>query len=162
MEHFELFVLARAIHVLCVVIWIGGVAMVTMAVLPFVARHDDLAAGLAFFEGVERRFKWIARVTTLLVGATGFYMLHAMNGWWMFTRASYWWMHAMVFVWLLFTVLLFVVEPLVIEPSISAEGADDAGATIRRMQRVHTVLLGVSLVTVFGAVAGAHGWLLFD
>lgn len=162
MEHYELFVLARAIHVLCVVIWIGGVAMVTMAVLPSVAGHESSAAGLAFFEGVERRFKWIARVTTVLVGATGFYMLYAMKGWWMFTRASYWWVHAMVLVWLIFTVLLFVVEPLVIEPSISGDGAADPDATIRRMQRVHTVLLIISLVTVFGAVAGAHGWLLFD
>jgi uncharacterized membrane protein len=34
-------VIARAFHVLAVVIWIGGVAIVTMAVLP-AARRGDL------------------------------------------------------------------------------------------------------------------------
>ena len=31
-------------------------------------------------------------------------------------------------------------------------------ALIRRIERMHWVLLTVSLVTVMGAVAGAHGW----
>jgi len=34
MKKFELFSLARIIHVLCVIIWIGGVAMVTTIIIP--------------------------------------------------------------------------------------------------------------------------------
>jgi len=42
-------VLARALHVLAVVIWIGGVAMVTTVILPAVRRGDLGADGLKAF-----------------------------------------------------------------------------------------------------------------
>jgi uncharacterized membrane protein len=48
--------IARALHVLAVVIWIGGVAMVTTVVLPLIRRTDAPAARLALFKAVERRF----------------------------------------------------------------------------------------------------------
>jgi uncharacterized membrane protein len=64
--------IARAIHVVCVVIWIGGVAMVTTIVLPVVGRLDTAAKRVALFEAVERRFAWQARVATLLVGQVDF------------------------------------------------------------------------------------------
>ena len=35
----------------------------------------------------------------------------------------------------------------------------DPAGTFRRIERLHRVLLTISLVTVLGAVAGAHGWL---
>jgi len=73
----------RALHVLGVVLWIGGVA-------------------------------WQARGTTLLVGATGFHLTAARDLWTRFGSPGYWWMH-----WLLLT---------------------------------------ISLVTLAGAIAGAHGW----
>jgi hypothetical protein len=53
-----------------------------------------------------------ARGTTLLVGATGFHLTHAWSLWDRFTNPGYWWMHAMVVVWAIFTVMLFVSEPL--------------------------------------------------
>jgi uncharacterized membrane protein len=49
-------VIARALHVLAVVIWIGGVAMVTMVVLPAVRRGDIGPNRLRAFEAIERRF----------------------------------------------------------------------------------------------------------
>jgi len=32
--------LVRAVHVVGVVIWIGGVAMVTMVIIPYVKKHE--------------------------------------------------------------------------------------------------------------------------
>src|SRR5579884_4173316 len=93
--------IARGIHVLAVVIWIGGVSMVTTIVLPAALRSADPPA---FAEAVERRFAWQARIATLLVGATGFYMADRFALWDRFRSAAYWWMHAMVLVWLIFTV----------------------------------------------------------
>jgi uncharacterized membrane protein len=46
-------ILARVVHVLGVVIWIGGVAMVTLVLLPIARASVD---GVALFEMVERRF----------------------------------------------------------------------------------------------------------
>ena len=66
---------ARALHVLAVVIWIGGVTMVTTVVLPAVRRGDLGADRLAAFQAIERRFVWQVRTAVIVVGASGFYMV---------------------------------------------------------------------------------------
>jgi len=62
---------------------------------------------------VERRFVWQARVATLLVAASGFYMVNRLDLWDRFRAIEFWWMHAMVLLWFIFTLILFVGEPLV-------------------------------------------------
>jgi uncharacterized membrane protein len=88
--------IARALHVLAVVIWIGGVAMVTMVVLPAVRRGDNGWNRLQVFEAIERRFAWHARSATVIVGLTGFYMTDRLDLWGRFRSGEFWWMHAMV------------------------------------------------------------------
>jgi hypothetical protein len=66
--------LARALHVLGVVLWIGGVGMVTTVLLPAVRRFRDSTDRIALFESIEGRFAGQARFSSLLVGGTGFYM----------------------------------------------------------------------------------------
>jgi uncharacterized membrane protein len=68
-------VVARALHVFGVVLWIGGVAFVTTVLLPAVRQTRDPAERVAVFERMERRFAVQARITTLLVGATGIHLL---------------------------------------------------------------------------------------
>ena len=67
-------VLARALHVLAVVIWIGGVSMATTVALPAIRRRDLGEDRLQAFRAIERRFVWQARTAVLIVGATGLYM----------------------------------------------------------------------------------------
>jgi hypothetical protein len=88
--------IARALHVLGVVIWIGGVAMVTMMLLPAIRRGDLGPNRLQVFEAIERRFAWHARIATIIVGATGFYMTQRLGLWDRFRSGGFWWMHAMV------------------------------------------------------------------
>jgi uncharacterized membrane protein len=152
-------ILARALHVLGVVLWIGGVAFVTTVLLPSVRRLKSPAERVEFFEAIEGRFAWQARFTTLLVGASGFYLAHAWNLWERFRLAGFWWMHAMVFVWAVFTAMLFVLEPLVLHRKLLEMSRTDPERTFRRIEIMHWVLLAISLVTVVGAVAGAHGWI---
>ena len=66
--------LARALHVLGVVLWIGGVAMVTTVLLPAVQRYVNPGEKVEFFEQLESRFAAQARWTTALVGVTGFWL----------------------------------------------------------------------------------------
>ena len=73
--------IARALHVLGVVIWIGGVAMVTMVILPAVRLGDFGPNWLQAFEAVERRFVWHARIAVLIVGLTGLYMIERADLW---------------------------------------------------------------------------------
>ena len=152
--------LVRALHVAAIVLWIGGVAMVTLVLLPAV-RALDRRDAFTLFERLERRFAAQARWTTALAGASGLYLTYALDLWWRFAEARYWWMWAMVAVWLLFTLMLFVLEPLVMHRWFAARARSDPAATLQLIQRMHYGLLLASLVTVIGATAGAHGFLLF-
>ena len=154
--------IARAFHVLAVVLWIGGVGFVTTALLPAI-RHDvNPSERLARFDAVERRFAWQARITTLVAGLSGFYMTMRLDLWDRFRSVSFWWMDAMVLVWLLFTMMLFVAEPLFLHRWLHARAEADPDATFHLIERWHRVLLTLSLITIFGTVAGSHGLLLFE
>ncbi|HWG77673.1 MAG TPA: CopD family protein [Steroidobacteraceae bacterium] len=148
----------RALHVVAVVIWIGGVSMVTTVVLPAIRRGELGTDPDGIFPVFERRFAWQARVCVLIVGVTGFYMAWRLVLWSRFESASFWWMHAMVAVWLLFTLMLFVVEPLILRHRLQREAGQDPQAMLARLQRGHWLLLILSLITVLAAVAGSHGW----
>lgn len=156
------FVLARMLHVLGVVMWIGGVSMVTTVLLPAIRRLKQPAERVEFFEQVESRFAHQARFTTLLTGLSGFYMIYVLHAWDRFLHPAYWWMHAMVLTWLIFTVMLFVLEPFVLHRRLKERAKRDPEGTFTRIERMHRVLLVLSLATVLGAVAGSHGWLWFQ
>jgi uncharacterized membrane protein len=153
---------ARAIHIVFVVLWIGGVGFVTSVLLPAIRNLEAPGERMAFFHAIERRFAWQARVSTGLVGLTGLYLLVRLDLWDRFLYGAYWWMHAMVAVWLLFTVMLFVAEPLFLDRWLWARAEVEPEATYRLVEWLHRILLLVSLITVLGAVAGSHGLLLFD
>jgi uncharacterized membrane protein len=153
---------ARATHIVFVVLWIGGVAFVTSVLLPAIRNLEAPGKRMAFFHAIERRFAWQARVSTGLVGLTGLYLLVRLDLWDRFLYGAYWWMHAMVAVWLLFTVMLFVAEPLFLDRWLFARAEVEPERTYRLVEWLHRMLLIVSLITVFGAVAGSHGLLLFD
>src|SRR4051812_663112 len=121
---------ARVLHVVGVVLWIGGVAMVTTVLLPAVASHGG---GYDLFERLEHRFARQSRWTTALVGASGFYLVYALDLWARFSEPRYWWMSAMVLVWAIFTVMLFVLEPLVLHRRLAARAQRDAPGTLRRV-----------------------------
>ena len=86
--------------------------MVTTVILPMVRRAQVPTEGQALLEAVERRFIWQARIATLLVAVSGFYMVERLDLWDRFRNIEFWWMHAMVLLWLIFTFVLFVAEPL--------------------------------------------------
>ncbi|HTH98699.1 MAG TPA: hypothetical protein VL574_14890 [Stellaceae bacterium] len=151
----------RALHVLAVVIWIGGVAMATTIVLPAVRRGDLGTDRLGAFQAIERRFAWQARSAVIITGLTGFYMAARMDLWGRFRSAEFWWMHAMVGLWLLYAFILFVAEPFILHRHFAGLARRAPGVAIDRLHRAHWVLLALSLVTVFGAVAGSEGWTLF-
>jgi len=153
--------LARVIHVLGVVLWIGGVAFVTTVLLPATRRLKTPQERIEFFETVERGFAIQARITTLVTGLSGLYLVYKLNLWHRFLHPEYWWMHAMVLVWVLFTLMLFVLEPLFLHRRLIERGRRDPHAAFALVMRMHWALLLLSLVTVAGAVAGSHGYPLF-
>jgi len=154
-------VFARLLHVLGVVLWIGGVAMVTSVLLPTLMRMSSMSEAMAFFQQFRRRFAAQARISTLVVGISGFYMVYELNAWQRFLQWQYWWMHAMVAIWLLFSVMLFVQEPRSRRQQSPQPAAEHITPEIfARIRRKHMILLILSLMTIAGAVAGSHGWLV--
>lgn len=149
--------IARSLHVLAVVHWIGGVTLVTLVLLPALIRDVPAAQRLALFERIEGRFAFQARISTLVAGASGFWMTHRLAAWDRFADPRFWWMHAMVAVWALFTVVLFVAEPLFLHRWFHERATREPEGTFRLVLRLHIVLLTLSLVTVAAGVLGAHG-----
>lgn len=154
-------IVARALHVLFVVIWIGGVWMMTTVALPAVRRGDLGENKLAAFQAIEHRFAWQARTAIVVVGLTGLYMVWRLDLWDRFRTASFWWMHAMVCLWLLFAFVLFVAEPFILRRHFRGWATARPAVTFAWLQRAHWVLLVLSVVTILGAVAGSQGWSIF-
>lgn len=149
-------VVARAIHVLAVVIWIGGVWLVTMVLLPEMRRKRPVD-WVQEFEAIERRFAPQARTAVLLVLLSGLYMLYHYDLWDRFTQGGYWWMDLMVGVWGLFAALLFVIEPFIFRHVVHRGAARAPETTLAFMLWLHRVMLTLALLTVFVAAAGSHG-----
>ena len=70
-------------------------------------------------------------------------------------------LHAMTAVWFLFTIMLFILEPLFLHSWFQRQAKTNPEATFSRIQTLHWILLTISLVTILGAVLGSHGLLLF-
>src|ERR1051325_6726230 len=120
---------ARALHVIAVVVWIGGLSIVTTTLLPVIRRGELGTDWLAAFRAIERRFVWQARIAILLVGATGLYMVQEADLWDRFSSLAYWWMHAMVGLWAIFAFGLFFVEPLILDRRLPDLAARPPAAT---------------------------------
>ena len=151
------FGIARALHLVAVVLWIGGVGMVTTVLLPGIRRGYPPKERFPAFHAIEARFAGQARWTTGLAGLTGLYMVWRIDAWDRFAVASFWWMHAMVLTWLVFTMMLFIAEPLFLDRVLERRAARDPEATYRLVERLHWMLLALSLVTVAGAASGVAG-----
>jgi uncharacterized membrane protein len=148
--------IARAIHVLAIVHWIGGVMFVTTVVLPALSAIAEPARRLELFEAIERRFAQQVRVSVPLAGLSGAYMAERLDIWSRFVEPDSWWLMAMALLWLLFMAILFVVEPL-LHVRFEASAMSDPAGTLRRMQRVHWALGSAAVIVAVAAVAGAHG-----
>jgi uncharacterized membrane protein len=147
---------ARAVHVLAIVVWIGSVWLVTTVLLPAMKGKPALE-WIREFDAIEHRFAPQARIAALLVLLSGLYMLYHYHLWSRFTQGEYWWMHLMVGVWLLFAALLFIIEPFALRHMLHKRAASAPEATLARMLWMHRVMLILSLFAVFAAVGGSYG-----
>ena len=70
---FDDMTLARILHVIAIVGWIGGVWFVTFVVMPALSRSEAPETRLAAFHRIESGFAPQARIWVLLAGASGFW-----------------------------------------------------------------------------------------
>ena len=155
----EYLTLARVLHVIAVVIWIGGVSMVTTVIIPAVKKMKSKEEQIETFEKIEGKFALQAKITTLITGISGFYTVYVLGAWNRFLEPCYWWFHSMVIVWVLFTVILYILEPFILHKLFKKYVNKNPEKTFNIMHKAHWILLILSLVTIAGAVAGSHGFL---
>lgn len=153
--------IARALHVVAVVIWAGGLSMATSVALPAVRAGQLGADRLAAFGAFQSRFVWQARTAIAILGLSGLYMLARLDLWGRFASPKFLWMHAMVGLWTLFALILFVAEPLFLHRLFARWASRDPGRTFAALQRGHWVLLILALITILAAVTGSQGHPLF-
>jgi uncharacterized membrane protein len=152
--------LARAVHVLAIVHWIGGVSIVTTIVLPNASRLGNAGAAIEAFEEFEHRFAQQARISILLAGLSGLYMLYALHAWDRFRLGAFWWLDLMVAVWFGFAIMIYVLEPLFLHARFRKLARKNPGHAFKMATRVHAVALAVSAIAIAAGILGAHGALL--
>jgi len=137
------------------------VAFVTTTLIPSLRKMVDTNKRLVLFEQLEGKFAFQARIVTLVTGLTGFYMLEYMQAWGRYQQIQFWWIHLMTLIWLVFTLVLFVLEPLVLHHRFKLMATENSDRAFALLHRMHKILLALSLITVFGTVAGVHGISVF-
>jgi uncharacterized membrane protein len=151
------FAVARALHVLALVHWIGGVAMVTTIVLPRARALADAHAALTAFEAFEGPFAAQARFSILLAGLSGFYMLKKFQTWTILLDPAFWWLALMVAVWAVFALIVFVLEPLVLHRLFHDYALLDKHRAFSLAIRLHALALTISCVVIVAGVLGSLG-----
>lgn len=159
-ERMDDLTIARALHVLAIVHWIGALTTVTASILPAARREADPARGAALFEAVEARVSLQVKFSVTLAGLTGFYMTERLDAWARFLDPTFWWMQAMLALWALFMIVLFAAEPFVLDRWFAREATRDPRRVLDLAQRAHWLLTGLAWITVGAAVLGAHRFFL--
>ena len=81
-----------------------------------------------------------------------------MSAWDRYQQMQFWWVHMMTLIWLIFTVILFVLEPLVLHRRFKLLASEDSDKAFALLHNMHKIILTLSLITIFVSVAGVHGF----
>jgi len=145
-----------AVHVLGVVVWIGGVAFVTMIVFPMITRMEASFEKVLFFQGLEHRFARIAKVSVAVVGFTGGWLLYSTGEWRILLSMAGIGPTLMLLVWTFYLfVLLF--EGKIFKMIFGGGSQQDTDKVFSLLSRFHWVVLGLSLLAAGVGVWAGHG-----
>ena len=145
-----------AIHVLGVVVWIGGVAFVTIIVFPMLLRMEGSLEKMLLFQGIEHRFAKIAKISVAVVGITGAWMLQITGEWRTLFSAGGIGPTLMLIVWI-FYMLVLLFEARLFKVLFRGEAQQDTSRVFFRLSAFHWVVLGLSLLAVGVGVWASHG-----
>jgi len=148
--------LSAAIHVVGVVIWIGGVAFVTIILFPMIQEMENPLEKALLFQKVEHRFARLVRVVIVVVGITGAYNLHARGLYSIMTSPEGFWLDLMIGVYAVYALLIFGLEKALFKRIFKETQNLDADRIFRHMSTFHWVVLTFSLLAVAGGVMGNH------
>lgn len=145
-----------AIHVVTVVLWIGGVAFVTIIVFPMLLKMENSFERVMLFQRVENKFAKQARIYSIITGVTGGFVLYLNKEYSLiFTRAGIG-ITLMFIAWLIY-VLVLLFEKNIFKVLFSQPEKLDTSQVFFRLNIFHWFLLGLSLIAVGAGVWAGHG-----
>jgi uncharacterized membrane protein len=147
-----------ATHVLGIVIWIGGVAFVTIIVFPMIMRMESSLEKVLVFQGLEHRFAKVAKISVTLVGLTGGWLLHLTGEWNILFTSRGIGPTLMIIVWT-FYVLVLMFEGRLFKLIFRGDAQQDTSKVFFRLSVFHWVVLGLSLLAIGVGVWAGHGGL---
>ncbi|MBI4699207.1 MAG: hypothetical protein HY758_09985 [Nitrospirae bacterium] len=145
-----LYVIALTVHVLSIIIWIGGVSFVTMITFPMIQRAGSSLEQVMMFQGTEHRFAKIAKAMVILAGLSGFYLINVKGmsfGAWI-----------MIIVWAFYASLLFGLEKILFKKIFAKPTGEelDTNKIFFILQVFHWVILALSYSAVAAGLFAAH------
>lgn len=143
------------LHVFSVVIWIGGVAFVTMIIFPVLTRMEDSITKITFFIGFEKRFQLLAKIMVLVAGATGISLFLYRGGFGGLTSEETFLLGYKFFIWLFYFVLLFGAEKRLMATLISPQMPPEKA--FKRLSLFHWVVLTLSFMAIGAGIRMVRG-----
>lgn len=145
------------IHVICVIIWIGGVSFVTLVIFPMMYRTEGSLEKALLFQGVEHRFAGMVRWLIAIVGVTGVWILFDRYGFGILTERRGLGIVIMLVAWTLYTTVLLS-ERKIFSRIFADPEKIDMDRALRIINGMHWFLLVVSFSAVAAGVwYGHHG-----
>lgn len=145
-----------ALHVVTVVLWIGGVAFVTVIIFPMLLTMEDSLEKVLLFQRVENKFARQARFYSWTVGITGAILLLLTGQHRILFTLKGLGITIMILVWLIYTFIL-TFEKRIFKVLFSQPEKLDTAKVFMRLNVFHWFVLGLSLLAVFAGVFSGHG-----
>ncbi len=145
-----------ALHVLTVVLWIGGVAFVTIIIFPLLLRKEDSLEKVLLFQGVENKFARQARFYAWTAGITGFILLYLTGKHKILFTLNSLAVTIMLIVWLVY-IFILTFEKRLFKILFSQSDKFDSEKVFTRLSAFHWFVLVLSLLAVFFGVYFGHG-----
>ena len=144
-----------ALHVVVVVLWIGGVAFVTIIVFPMLLKMEDSLQKALMFQRIEGRFAKHARIYLILAGISGFSLLYLTGRYQDLFSADGFGITTMLIVWVFFGLVL-TFEKKIFQRLFDKPEKIDPEKIFFRLSAFHWVVLALSLLAVFAGVWEGH------
>lgn len=143
------YVIALTIHVISIIIWIGGVAFVTMVTFPMIQRGTSSLEQVMMFQGTEHRFGKIAKTMVIFAGLSGLYLVK-MKG----MGFGVW---VMIILWAVYASLLFGLEKMIFKKLFGKPSDQiDTKKIFSLLQGFHWIVLTLSFLAVAAGIWAAH------
>lgn len=158
-----LYITFLIIHVFGVVIWIGGVAFVTMIIFPMIQRTENSLEQVIMFQGVEHRFSKIAKIMVVLVGLSGLYLIYGKYGFNFKELGFGVWI--MITVWAFYASLLFGLEKIIFKKLFSTPTGEQPDLPTEQagtrkifniLQGFHWIILILSFLAIAAGIWTTH------